>query len=627
MRLDWDPELIGLSLDHLDQGIAIFDAGFRVVLFNRRFVELLDMPVELTKAGTPLEAFFRLSAERGEYGAGDIDDLVRERMESVATLTPHTLRRVRPNGTVLNISRRPLPGGGFVSTYTDVTEETRTRDALVESTSLLTALLDHSPASIAVRDLQGCYRLVNKAYEQLFGVPRLDVLGKTPKDFLSQAFAKDLAEIDRQVIETGAPVIHERHRHLPGGETDLFVVRFPIRDDGGAVVSVGAIVLDVTEHKRTEAVKNRFGRIIEQSLNEIYVFDAETLQFLEVNRGARRNLGYAMAELRAMTPLDIKPEHTPESFAALIDPLRRGGQEHILFETIHRRQDGTTYDAEIHLQFMGRETPPVFVAIVWDISRRKRVREELRQALVRAEEANQAKSQFLATMSHELRTPLNAILGFAEILRQQYFGPLGAPPYEEYANDIMTSGQHLLALINDILDLSTIEAGAQVLNMEDMRVADVAEDCSRIVAVSAARKGLEFLIDVPGDLPGLRGDRRAIFQILINLLSNAVKYTPAGGRVRLAVSATAGSHIFTVTDTGQGVSRELLPMLTDPFLRAGNDPYHSHDGTGLGLTIVEALTKLHGGLLRIDSDLGSGTCVTVTLPSACPNAGAGQGQG
>ncbi len=249
-----------------------------------------------------------------------------------------------------------------------------------------------------------------------------------------------------------------------------------------------------------------------------------------------------------------------------------------------------------------------------DLTRQMEAEEALRLALTDAEEANQAKSDFLATMSHELRTPLNAIIGFSEMIKGQFFGALGSTKYEEYADDIRTSSEHLLALVNDILDLSVIEAGQQILNFEELEVADVAADCSPIIESSARKKEIDYRVDIPAGIPAVRADRRSLKQILFNVLSNAVKFTPQGGEIAFRISATSTDHVFEIQDNGIGVRAEKLPSLTEPFVRTESDPLVAQEGTGLGLAIVKSLVDLHAGRLTIKSSLGEGTCVTIKIP-------------
>ena len=250
-----------------------------------------------------------------------------------------------------------------------------------------------------------------------------------------------------------------------------------------------------------------------------------------------------------------------------------------------------------------------------DVSEQRRAEEARDEALAEAEQANQAKSDFLATMSHELRTPLNAIIGFSEMIEAEYFGALGSEKYKEYAHDIHSSSEHLLSLINDILDLSAIEAGKQPLTKEDLIVKDLVADCTPIISSASNEKNIAFSVEVPDNLPLLFADRRAVKQILLNLLSNAVKYTPEGRKILLKISATVEFHSFEVSDTGIGVPAEKLSTLTNPFVRTESDPHQPQEGSGLGLAIVKSLVDLHGGELNIKSEVGRGTSVQVMLPS------------
>jgi two-component system cell cycle sensor histidine kinase PleC len=231
----------------------------------------------------------------------------------------------------------------------------------------------------------------------------------------------------------------------------------------------------------------------------------------------------------------------------------------------------------------------------------------------RAEEANQAKSKFLANMSHELRTPLNAIIGFSEIMESGMFGPLGAEKYQEYCTDIRASGQYLLEVINDILDMSKIEAGRIRLDFEDLNLDSLLGEAIRVVAARAQEKELHLLGRISPELR-LRADRRALKQIVLNLLSNAVKFTPAGGRI--TVRGRAADHCITlaIADTGIGIAKDALTRLGRPFEQVESQLTKSHQGSGLGLAISKSLVELHGGRMLIRSRLGKGTLVVVRLP-------------
>ncbi|MHA1565646.1 MAG: sensor histidine kinase [Alphaproteobacteria bacterium] len=239
--------------------------------------------------------------------------------------------------------------------------------------------------------------------------------------------------------------------------------------------------------------------------------------------------------------------------------------------------------------------------------------DELILAKQSAEQGNRAKSNFLAQMSHELRTPLNAILGFSEIIRDQVFGADCQDRYVAYADDIHSSGRHLLDIINDILDLSKIEAGKMELAEEAVNIAQVVDEVRRILAPRAADSGLDLITELPDLLPEMRADRRGVKQILINLIGNAIKYTPSAGTVTVSVAIVDGACRISVADTGIGIAQEDLPKVLSPFGQVSAVD-RSRGGTGLGVPIVAALARLHGGELQIESTPDVGSTFTVTLP-------------
>jgi signal transduction histidine kinase len=286
------------------------------------------------------------------------------------------------------------------------------------------------------------------------------------------------------------------------------------------------------------------------------------------------------------------------------------------FEHTRQRPDGT-------LAFLSISGRPIFdedgVFIGYrgvgrDISGRKKDQKTLNDALRASEQANRAKSEFLATMSHEFRTPLNAIIGFSEMLREEYFGPLGSKTYKDYSADIHNSGRHMLDLVNDILDFSAIEASKRPMHMENFQLAGVLNDGLRSVEAQMRNKDLTLEYDVPVNLPDMHADKRSVYQIILNLLSNAVKFTDKGGSITVNASVSDTEFSITISDTGIGIVADKLATITEPFSQSHTDPHLAGTGTGLGLTIVKSLVDAHSGKMHIKSERGVGTSIRITFP-------------
>lgn len=254
------------------------------------------------------------------------------------------------------------------------------------------------------------------------------------------------------------------------------------------------------------------------------------------------------------------------------------------------------------------------VCVMRDVTARRAQDEERERDHVEALKANDVKDRFLATVSHELRTPLNAIIGFSEMLSMDEIGRLDAGKRAEYARIIHASGNHLLDVVNTLLDISKIESGVMSIEREPLDVAALARDCCALMALRAESGGIALEPVLGPSLPRIEGDRRALKQVVLNLLSNAVKFTPAGGRVTLAVVRDGDVIDLSVSDTGIGIAAADLPRLGDPFFQAKGAYDRSHEGTGLGLSVVRGLVGLHGGRLSIESAPGIGTRVSVRLP-------------
>ena len=262
---------------------------------------------------------------------------------------------------------------------------------------------------------------------------------------------------------------------------------------------------------------------------------------------------------------------------------------------------------------------PSIVAVTRDVSDRKAQEAELTRTRDEAESASRAKTQFLANMSHELRTPLNAVIGFSEILNRELFGALGEARYRDYARLIHESGEHLLNVVNDILDMSKIEAGKFKIVKEPFEVASLVKSCCDLMRHTAEQRSLSLIVNVAPGIPELPADKRACKQMLLNVISNAIKFTDPGGWVRVSARVEGESVELVVADNGIGIAEADLPKLGNPFVQANNSYDRSYDGAGLGLSVVKGLARLHGGQLELASTLGQGTTATILLPLDSPS--------
>jgi signal transduction histidine kinase len=271
----------------------------------------------------------------------------------------------------------------------------------------------------------------------------------------------------------------------------------------------------------------------------------------------------------------------------------------------------------------GTEQPTLSLSLVPEVKagvcteKFKQIEEHLRQAKDQADSANRAKTSFLANMSHELRTPLNAILGFSELLQNEPFGPLGHAKYHEYLKDIHMAASHLLEIINDVLDMSKIEAGKFPLSDEQVVVSQLFEQVVRMLRERAEARGLILTTQFDPGMEILRADSRVLRQMLLNLLGNAIKFSDKGDRILLRTQRDplSGAAVIQVIDTGRGMDPASIPFVLERFHQLDDSQLNTGRGTGLGLPLTRAMTEMHGGQLKLESSLGQGTTVTVLLPA------------
>ncbi|MBD3667360.1 MAG: HAMP domain-containing protein, partial [Kangiella sp.] len=323
-----------------------------------------------------------------------------------------------------------------------------------------------------------------------------------------------------------------------------------------------------------------------------------------------------LASGRLPDPVEAKGLLMPAEMASLADNFNR------MAERMRERgeeRDRVVADMQLLKSELEQRVAERTLELTMEIGERDRAEKELLRSKAEVEYANRAKTEFLAHMSHELRTPLNAILGFAEVVRD--VDPERARPEQikQYVQYIHDSGSHLLTLINDLLDISRIEVGAMVLEPQVIDLRETAESCVTIVTERATKAGLKMAVDLATDLGEIEADPTRLRQILLNLLINAVKFTPKGGTIGLKCRRLAdGEAEFIITDTGIGIAPEDMSRIMEPFSQARHSHVSKNEGTGLGLPLAKAFAELHGGSLRVESEMGKGTTVRVIVPATPP---------
>ncbi|MGB3811487.1 MAG: ATP-binding protein [Parvibaculum sp.] len=363
--------------------------------------------------------------------------------------------------------------------------------------------------------------------------------------------------------------------------------------------------------RAVQATEENFQSIFVAAPLPLALIDPATHRVIQANKAALELFGLKEEEA---TSIDAREVFADEDMRERLGEAAAGQRRRAPIEARLVRVNGENIWAHISAALVRFHGSPALLVALQDVTARRREAEALREARDQATDASRSKSEFLANMSHELRTPLNAIIGFSEALERELFGPVGNPRYREYAEDIHDSGVHLLNLINDILDLSKIEAGHFTLHEDDADLDAIVASACRIVRHRAQQAAISIEIALPTPTVSLVADERAMKQVLINLISNAVKFSSDRSTVRIEAHVRAEGLRIAVVDTGIGIAEDDIPKALAPFTQIDGTLSRTHEGTGLGLPLAKHLTELHGGALTIKSAPGEGTTVYVDLP-------------
>jgi PAS domain S-box-containing protein len=498
----------------------------------------------------------------------------------------------------------------------------RHEQELRRSREQLLSVLDAVPAMIGATDADSRYIFINQSMAAFLGISPDDAVGKTPIDLFGDEVGGARRAAAQKIVETGEapPPVEVVVTDRSGGQRTLLSTKRPFYDESGKKRNVVSVDLDITDRKLAEnalAEQRHFLRAVIDNIPSWIFTTNSTGSVTLANNAFAAACGSTVDKIEGQpySAIDSCREEF-EQIEADDDALLTGDSEMTFAE---RRF--TTADDEVRwiqftkVRFPGANGDKKILTIGSDFTERKAAENALRSAKEQAEAASRSKTEFLANMSHELRTPLNAIIGFAEMIEKGLLGPIENPKYPEYARNINDSGQHLLSIINDILEVSKIEAGQIEITDQTVDVGQVIDDVVRIVRARADEQNLDLKIDYERPAPFLRADERKVKQILLNLLSNAIKFTPSGGVVRIEAATLHDRSVqIRVTDTGVGIAEEDVPRALERFGQVEHVMTRLHSGTGLGLPLAAGLAELHGGSLELDSKEGEGTSVTVTFP-------------
>jgi PAS domain S-box-containing protein len=508
----------------------------------------------------------------------------------------------------------------------EIAERKRAERALRESEAFSETLVESLPLNVFRKDMEGRITFANQRYCENLGIPYHQLLGKTDFDLFPQELARKYRSDDQQVVETGRPWEDiEQHQKTDGQISYVHVLKAPVKNADGAIVGTQGMFWDVTPRFQAEQARKRsdarFRRLVESNVIGVMICDFSGRiyeandAFLELVGYTREDLAAGRVNWEAMTP----PEHRAKDEQA-IEQLRDHGAT-LPWEKEYTRPDGRRVPVLLGVTLL-EETSDQCICFVLDISERKRAEVQLRAAKEAADAASQAKSQFLANMSHEVRTPMNAIIGMTELVLST---PLSAEQ-REYLTMVLDASESLLAVINDVLDFSKVEAGKLKLDKLVFDVRETLGDTMKTLAVRAHAKSLELACCIDPRVPvNLVGDPGRLRQIVVNLVGNAIKFTDDGEvvlRAELSPESPAeGDYAllhFTVADTGVGIPDALRAAIFFAFEQGDSSTTRRFGGTGLGLAIAASLVELMGGGIWVDSELGRGSTFHFTARFALP---------
>ncbi|WP_415237679.1 PAS-domain containing protein [Sneathiella sp.] len=611
------------AVEALDEGFLLFDKDRKVIVGNKTVDEMLDgIGISITAGVTRNEISDAIRKWLADEGMATEPKKELDRAKINLASSRKAQEWALPNGKVIQVLEKETKENGLISVFTDITETHQKKEELYEKSALLSNVFETIAIGICVLD--STFRVVrwNQNYMKIMDVEpntifkgihmqqlleahysSYDEVGDSPEDYAASAIRALQANIYTKIERKtkSGKIVEIQRSKLP---------------DGGYICTFTDITLTKTAQLMLQESETRHREMVELSPDAILVQKDGLIIYANVSAiklfGERDLHSLIGKQARKFFPTNDY-EHLKQHLgnADHMEP----GDNIPPIETRTINQFGKQTDVEVEATALLYGGRPVMQLILRDISAQKEAEEILLKAKEEAEYVSQMKGTFLANMSHELRTPLNAVIGFSEIIRNEIFGKIGHDKYIEYATDIHASGRHLLDLINDILDLSKVEAGTQQLFEEELDFAELVNECVRLTHTQQEASNIVILNNLSGFPLFVHADAKMIKQVVINLLSNAIKFTPNGGQISLFTEYGAdGSLNFYVKDTGIGIREDDIQKALTPFVQVDSELNRKYNGTGLGLPLSKNLMELHEGSLTLDSVYGKGTTVTVTLP-------------
>jgi PAS domain S-box-containing protein len=503
----------------------------------------------------------------------------------------------------------------------DISERKAAEEVLRATEMDYRSIFENATQGIYRSDLDGRALRVNPAMVKLNGYEsEAELLAAVGKNSAEWYVAPGRREDFIKIMESQGQVTNfesEIYRHKTREKIWISENAHLVRDNNGKALYYDGSATDITTRKNLEKKlhqsRDLFSLAFHANPNLIALVEPSTGEHLDVNEAWLNTLKFQREDVIGKSSLKFGTWPNINDRDQLLQLHEAEGRVRNYIGQL-RAKDGTLIDCSFSTDTIKMDHMEPILWTVIDITESKKSEKALNKALADAERANKAKSEFLATMSHEFRTPLNAILGFSEIMDKQIFGPLGSGKYTEYAGDIFRSGEHMLTLVDDVLDIAAIEAGKRPFDMEMIDLSDLVPECLKQIELATSKGGIELIINIATNLPQLNADRRSVAQILLNLLSNATRFTARGGSITISAHARDHKLSLAIQDTGTGIPQDKLASIIEPFVQAESDPHKAREGTGLGLSIVKSLVDAHDGQLEIDSLVGEGTTVCVTFP-------------